>query len=373
MLNAYSILTNTLAHLFRTPPYLILFVSEKCWLSCRHCWYNEAWKTGNLGGPPLSFSELERLAGSIRSISFLTLTGGEAFLRQDLVEIAKVFSKKTRLRRYQVPTSGFDPDLVMSQTERLLESMPDIPFRVDVSLDGSEATHDYIRNAPGAYRQALSTIAGLNRLKRTHRHFDVGVITTISHYNQDEVRHIGRIVEKANPNGEWMVNVTRGLPRDPSASAVDPEKYFEAHRIIDRRIRQKRYSGHSGHFLAPWLTAKNITRRKVIKSILDNCYQGGACAAGSLGGVVYTDGTVAACELLDRPFGNLRDVGCDLSRLWLSATADVIRKEIQESRCCCTQECFLSVSLLIQPRYVLDIIRERARLSRAAGQAYEEG
>jgi MoaA/NifB/PqqE/SkfB family radical SAM enzyme len=360
----YGFLNNKLARLLKTPLYIILFVSDRCWMRCLHCWYNESWKSSNLGDSLLSLEELELVADSLGSVSFLSLTGGEAFLRKDLVEITQAFAGKDKLRRYQIPTAGYEPQLIASTTEKLLKSNRGIPLRVDVSLDGTEATHDYIRNVKGAYRQAVKCLAELNRLKRKYSYFDVGVITTISNFNQDEVNDIANVVEKVNPEGEWMVNITRGTPRDSLALSVDPDKYFTAHTIIKQRIQKKPYHGHRGHLTATWLTAKNAVRRKVIKRILDNRYKGGCCAAGSLGGVIYGDGRVTPCELIDRPFGQLRNVQYDLRKLWRSADADSIRNEIWQSRCQCTQECFLSLSLIIQPLYLLDLIKEEARLLR---------
>ena len=353
--------TDTLARVFRTPPYLILFVSDSCWMKCRHCWYTDAWKEKNLCGPPLSFHELERLAGSIKTLYFLSLTGGEAFLREDIVELVEMLVRKTNIKRYEIPTSGFEPDLIVSSAERMLRGNPAVPFRVDVSLDGTEETHERIRNVKGSYDRALRTIRELQALRTRYPRFDVGVITTISSYNENEVSAIAAIVERANPLGEWMVNVARGGTRDPGAIDVDCRNYIEAHRIIDRRVRDKRCGGHRGHFTGAWLSAKNATRRKVIADVLAGRRFPGRCAAGSLGGVIFGDGTVRPCELLDRSFGNVREFEYDLPRLWNSPAGDEIRSWIREQRCMCTQECFLSVSLLIQPRNWLDIVRERIK------------
>jgi MoaA/NifB/PqqE/SkfB family radical SAM enzyme len=95
--------------------------------------------------------------------------------------------------------------------------------------------------------------------------------------------------------------------------------------------------------------------------------EGGACAAGSLGAVMYSDGQVRPCELLDDSFGNIRDFDYDLAEMWSSPRGDEIRRKIQTTRCVCTQECFLSISLLIQPQHWPDIVRERIRLARASG------
>ncbi len=45
--NAYKILAESISKFFKTPQYLILFVSDKCWMKCKHCWFNEEWKCEN--------------------------------------------------------------------------------------------------------------------------------------------------------------------------------------------------------------------------------------------------------------------------------------------------------------------------------------
>jgi len=366
---AYKLLTRGIARALRTPQYIILFLSDSCWMKCAHCWFSEAWKAEHLTPRQLSFDELSRMADSISRIAFLSLTGGEAFARSDVVEISEMFVRKTKLARYQIPTSGYKPDLIVPRAERMLRRNPETPFRVDVSLDGTREVHEGIRHAAGGFDRLVETLRGLNALKRRHAHFDVGVITTISTHNQHQVEEIAKVVEQVNPDGEWMVNITRGETRDPRAIDVDLASYELAHRLIERRIAEGRYRGHTGHLTASWLSAKNATRRKVIRDTVAGRIRGGGCAAGALGGVIYSDGAVHACELLDDPLGNIRDFDYDLAALWNARAADDVRAWIQDTACQCTQECFLSVSLLIQPNRWPDIVRERMRLQRFAAKS----
>lgn len=360
----YKHANKAMARFFRTPTYLIFFVSDRCWLKCRHCWFNEDWKAEQLGDRILTLDEIARIAESVGRLFFLSLTGGEAFTRPELIEIVELFVSRTKLNRYQIPTSGFKPDLIVSKTEALLRKFRQLPFRVDVSVDGTESVHDRIRCVVGSHRRAMETIRGLNELKRHYANFDVGIITTISHDNQHEVSEIGNLIEKINPDGEWMVNIVRGNIRDPNSSAVDVSSYRAAHQLIRRRIEAGCYRGHTGHRTAAWLSAKNATRRKIILRTLVGSIRGGGCAAGALGGVIYSDGAVQACEMLNDSLGNVRDFDYDLGALWNSKKADRVRCWIQDTRCQCTQECFLSISLLIQPQHWPDIIRERIRLLR---------
>lgn len=358
----YKALTNSISKYFQTPKYLILFVSNKCWMKCRHCWFSEEWKCENLKEDSLSFEELNKLSGSVKKLLFLSITGGEAFGRDDIEEVVKLFTRKGKTGRYQIPTSGYLTSQIISKTENILLQNPGIPFRVDVSLDGNETVHDKIRNLKGSFAAAADTIRELNKLKKKFSYFDVGVITTISSYNQEIVDEISEIISNVHTDGEWMVNLVRGKTRNEEAGEVKLKNYNKAQNIIDDRIRNGSYKGHSGHLSAKWLSAKNSVRRKVISDIVQLKKEGGACSAGSIAGVIYADGSVYPCEMLSSSFGNLRDYDFNLGELWNSKTAINIRNQIQDTHCICTQECFLSTNFLIQPQLWPQLIYERLKL-----------
>ncbi len=331
-------------------------------MKCKHCWFSEEWKCDNLKEESLSFEELDKLSNSLNKMLFLSITGGEAFGRNDIEAIVKLFTGKNKTSRYQIPTSGYLTSQIISKTETMLIQNPGIPFRVDVSLDGNDEIHDRIRNLKGSYKCAVETIKELNKLKKKFPYFDVGVITTISCFNQHIIEEISGIIKDVHSDGEWMVNLVRGDTRDSGAADVDLKNYNKAQDIINARIKDGSYKGHSGHLSAKWLSAKNSLRRKVISDIVENKKEGGACSAGAIAGVIYADGSVYPCEMLGKSFGNLRDFDFDLGKIWNSKTAVEIRNWIQDNHCICTQECFLSTSLLMQPQLWPDLIYERLKL-----------
>ncbi len=355
----YKKATKYVSRYFRTPQYLILYVTNDCWMKCSHCFYNDEFKKVYcISENQMTFDEYKRLACSIKRIYYLSITGGEPFIREDIEEIIKLFTLTRKVKRYQMPTSGYDTNLVLEKASRILFENPEIPFRIHVSLDGDEETHDRIRNRKGAFRSAVGTITELRKLKKKFRHFDVAIATTISPHNQDIINRLSEITETVLPDGEWCINFHRGIGKDDNAF-TDPDKYIIAHNSIDERIKRNEYGGYSGHASAKWLTAKNAARRKIIYRIIKDEYKGGGCTAGSIFGVIYPDGSVYPCELLSKPLGNVKDYDYDLPALWNSDNADAAREWIQDTKCLCTHECALSTNFLIQPRTWLPLIRER--------------
>lgn len=355
----YTTATNAITRALGFPAYLILFVSDRCPNRCVHCWYSTEWKRKNLGGPVLSLDELENLSRSIKTIKFLTITGGEAFLRDDIQEIVRAFVLNSHISRFDIPTSGFDPDGIPKTAEKILIANPNTPFRIDVSLDGTKDLHNSIRNNPNAFEHAIATIGELRKLKKHFPQLDVSIITTISDANNSEVPQIGELVREVLPDGEWMINIIRGDSPGLPISEATRAAYVEANVIIAERLARKEFTGDRGHRLGRWLTAKNSLRRDMIMDTIDNKRRGGGCAAGCLTVAVLADGDVRACEMLPLSFGNLRDFNYDLPAMMLSTKGNEIRKEIQESECVCTHECNLSVSILLQPSCWPKLIKKR--------------
>jgi len=359
----YKILTNSIAKFLRVPQFLILYLTNDCWMKCRHCFYDEKFRKSNdISNSNLTFDELKKLSESISKLLYISFAGGEPFIREDIEEIIKLFTKNKKVYRYQIPTSGLKTDLVLEKTIRILDKNPSIPFRVHVSIDGSKDIHNKIRGLKSSFDNAVETIIQLNKLKKIYPHFDTGIITTICSYNQHNMAELGELVREIHPGGEWCINIVRGEPRNPKAIDVDRENYFEAVDIIDKKISDGIYKGYTGHYTSGWLSAKNAARRKIIGKILENKYKGGGCSAGSLGGVIYPDGSVFACEMLKEQIGNLRDYGYNLPVLWNSINAKKLRGRIQETECVCTHECSLSTNFLIQPRTWPSLISERFKL-----------
>ncbi|MDQ1266444.1 MAG: hypothetical protein QG635_1596, partial [Bacteroidota bacterium] len=239
---------------------------------------------------------------------------------------------------------------------------PRIPFRIDVSLDGFEDTHNFIRQNKFLFKKAIETINQLKILRKKYSHFDLSIITTLSKFNQNEIVKFADFIEELLPDGEWMVNIARPKTRDPEAVNFDIESYEKINIILLNRIKNKNFAGDNAHRFGKWLTAKNAYRRDIITDILKNKNVKMNCSAGSLIGVIYQDGEVRPCETLPDSFGNLRDFDYSLSKIWNSPSAKNFRRKIREDNCVCTHECFLSTSILSNYSSIIGLIKKRHSL-----------
>ena len=76
------------------------------------------------------------------------------------------------------------------------------------------------------------------------------------------------------------------------------------------------------------------------------------CHAGSLFGIITSNGKVYPCEILeDKLIGDLRDFDMDFLKLWNTEKNKEIKNFIIKSKCKCTYECAMSFNILGNWRY----------------------
>ena len=170
------------------PLQLIFFVTSKCNLRCRHCFY---WKElESYQKKELILSEIEKIAKNSKlNLLWLSLTGGEPFLRLDLAEIIKAFCRYGKVANISIPTNAQLKENTFNITKKILRLCPSTYISVNVSLEGLEKTHDKIRGSKGSFSKALKTFSELKKLK-TFSNFGLSIQMTITRENQKELKKL---------------------------------------------------------------------------------------------------------------------------------------------------------------------------------------
>ncbi len=193
-------------------------VTGRCNLNCRHCYmespsgrYNE-----------LPFDNMAKLIEQFDRANVLrvSLTGGEPFLRKDIMDIIRLLAKK-KLWLSHICTNG----LLITQDH--LKEIKRIGFSpsFQISFDGIDA-HDYMRGVEGIESEVIEGI------RRVHAAgFSVIVATSIDQMNigrlddtYELIKGLGvRAWRIARPHklGNWR-GTTTGLSLDEMAKACAP-------------------------------------------------------------------------------------------------------------------------------------------------------
>ena len=160
-------------------------------------------------------------------------------------------------------------------------------------------------------------------------------------------------------------------PFSPAADSreldIDLARYARLAAIIDADSRsgaiKNHYAGENGFFKA----ALDIYMHGLIAKTQETQQAQLTCYAGTAGGVIYDEGTVSSCEILE-PVGNLRDYDWNFRKLWFSPSMQARRKKVADG-CFCTHEpnCYYP-SLPFNPGHLVQIKKLEWQMQRAWSQ-----
>lgn len=325
---------------------LYLFVTNRCNAKCKHCFY---WKHTNITNDEMSLNELEILAMSIRSqVSSMSVTGGEPFLRRDLVDICKAFLKNRRIQGFSLVTNGLLSEKIHSDVKEILDfSSPKVRVLVSVSLDGFEETHDKIRNTLDSFIKAVATIHKLKSLQKEHPNLEVSAVTTVMKDNHGQIEQLNKFVE--NELGVYhRINLFRSASTDVFGISRDLLSDFSSARDSELALEMPEVERICQYFLSKenWLEHHKMILRYSLQ-ILRYRRKIFDCLAPQSNIVIYPNGDMSFCEFL-KPIGNLRYNGFQLQKLWNARGSIALRKKLKS--CVCIHPCNLGPNLMANPQ-----------------------
>ncbi len=328
------------------PERVTLFLTERCNLKCMHCFLEK--EDGHLA-PELDLNEYELIAHSMKGVNHLVLTGGEPFLRDDIVDIVRVLACYARPLTITILTNGYSTASVVEKVNRVL-SFYQQPLWIKISMDGLRDTHDRIRRKDGAFERARATFVELKKLKRRHRNLSLGIITTYTHGNMDCIPlFYDDVVAVLGPDQYSLV-----LERSKGACELNEKIDVDAYARLLKKISYCSFSGAHG-FLEKLRVAYKIRIADKVRDIYSKNEYPMDCWAGTVDAVINSGGDVLCCEQLKGKMGNLREVGYDLRKLWYSMQAKRVRQQVR-GVCFCTNECNMPFNLVFSVKEIWGVV-----------------
>ena len=235
--------------------YLFWECTTRCMLRCRHC-------------------------GSHRPRDFsVVLTGGEPLLRPDIAEAGREIRR--RGFGWGMVTNGWCYDEAM-HGKLMAAGMG----AITVSLDGLEASHDWMRGVPGSYQRALRAIGIIAAEPR----LNADVVTCVNQRNLSELPEIYEIL-KGQGVKQWRLFTIIPIGR----AAADPEMKLSDAQFVSLMefIQTKRQEG--GPMKVTFSCEGYLGRYE--EKVRDIRY---FCRAGINIASVLIDGRICACPNIDR-------------------------------------------------------------------------
>ncbi len=313
------------------PTFLIYQVTTACNSRCRMC---GIWKVKPEN--ELLLSEFEHLLGHpfMSDIKWVNLTGGEPFVRKDLVQLVKALKDRCpALELVAIPTNGFLTRKVVDTAKELL----DLPGRkvlinVNVSIDAIKEKHDEIRRTPGGYDKAISTLDELMKIQLSEDFFETGTETVVMDHNIKDVRDIYRTLKEHTPH----VNLTPAIlspyynPGDDGCGRMSEQTVNQFVKfLMELKLKEPAYAYYYQR-ASEMMTGTHLRKRTF------------PCLGGYKTMYLDARGNVYPCLMLPIPkfsFGNIRETPID--ELWLGEQARDIRRRLRGHLFCirCTNNC----------------------------------
>jgi MoaA/NifB/PqqE/SkfB family radical SAM enzyme len=315
-------LLGTTTHRPSAPLKLNLCLTYWCQYRCKTC---NIWKRKPTD--ELTTDELVALVRHNPSVSWVDLTGGEIFLRPDILEVLDAIVGGWRhLAVLHFPTNGFLTDKIVAGVERIAGRGPARTI-VTVSLDGDEALNDEIRGIKGGFKRQIETFKALRKIRGVTTVFGV----TLSTYNVGRFEDTFAACARECPGlsiGDMHLNIAQVSGHyygNDGSPGVAPDA-AAARRELDTYQR---------------LRGKPRSTEQLLESVylrhLDQYLQTGrtpmACHALRASCFIDPWGVVYPCITYSRPLGRLRDTGMRLGPIWDAAETTQVQGEIWQGQC----------------------------------------
>lgn len=313
----------------------------RCDSRCLTC---NVWEKGNKK-EELTLDEWKALFKSLAyAPHWITLTGGNQFLREDLVEICEAINQINKPAIINIPTSGSLPKTVCEKIEEILKVCKPYGTTLitNISIDGIGPEQDRLRGSKNNFENTLKTYQGLRELQKRYSNYFIGMYSIISNLNLNNAEQIfDYVLDEIKPDDysieiaeyrKELENLDVGFLPETDNFLPVLKKFLQKRKVAGGGVIGIREAIRSSYFD----TLEQVMRQR--KEIIP-CYAGIASSQTSATGDVWE-----CCTRADK-LGNIRDYDYDFPRLFHSPQANEIRKKIKDEHCFCTHSnpCYTSM------------------------------
>ena len=276
------------------PLYAVWEITLACDLACRHC----GSRAGHARPEELSTAECLDLVNQIADLGVqeVTIIGGEAYLREDWVEILAAIRGRGMQATMTTGGRGVTPERAEAAAAAGLMS-------ASISIDGAEATHDRLRGVTGSYRSALDALKNLR---------SAGVkVSTNTQINRLSMPELPEVLETIGAAGvhSWQLQLTVAMGR----AADEPDVLLQPYDLLElfpllAKLKERAdelgvriWPGNNLGYFGPY---ESVLRGTTPKGHMAGCGAG----RSTLG--IEADGAIKGCPSLQTGAwtgGNIRD------------------------------------------------------------------
>jgi len=265
------------------PMHVTMELTSRCSLHCIHCYAN--------AGPDKEIINIDKALNLIMKIRELgvvkiTLTGGDPLIHPEFLKILECCCGN--FLSVDVATNGY---LVNEQMAKKMSEVKKIgTLKCNISIDGTESTHDYIRGVTGSWKRAVEAIKLLRKYK-----ISTTVAMTLNPYNVQEVEDV-ILTARENGANKFAVGMT-----------------VEQGRALGRGLLLTKEQIADVHDRLSWLAEKYKTERFSIETRIEGFdheavseeSKNVSCGAGNEFCFIDLMGNLKPCGMMDFIVGNV--------------------------------------------------------------------
>ena len=332
------------------PMNLTVSVTYQCPSRCKTC---DIWKKKV---KDLSTDEYAKVFRSLgHSPMWVTVSGGDQFLREDLPEVFRLIRHMLRPTVINLPMNG----LITKRIEQLLPQIAKVTegsqLVINCSIDDVGERHDEIRGAARNFQKILRTYELIKELKKEYRHITLGIHTVISKFNVERIPEIYEELKKLEPDSYITEIAEERVELGTTAKDISPtpEQYDRAADFLMDRMRQKR----TRHPVGRLVESLRLQYYELVKQTIREKRQIVPCFAGWASAHLAPDGHVWGCCIRAETMGNVRDHDYDFGKVWFSAEAEKFRTSVRNKECACPLANAAYTNMLMSPRCLANVVR----------------
>jgi MoaA/NifB/PqqE/SkfB family radical SAM enzyme len=307
------------------PINLTVGLTYRCNSRCKTC---NVWRMKSEN--ELSTEEFDEVFRKLGEAYWFTMSGGEPFLRDDLVKICQSAHDNCKPGIINIPTNGLLFNVIPKRVEEILEVCPKSKIIVNLSLDGVGEQHDEIRGVKGNFQRAMKTYSALRALDQEN--FDLGIHSVISVFNVHDFHNVYEKLKELGPDSYITEIAEERAELGTVGSKITPslEDYSKAIDYLSQREKNMDLEG-----VSKVTKAFRLEYYRLVKTTLKERRQIIPCYAGFASAQIAPNGDVWTCCIRAEPVGNLRAVGYSFKQLWHGERADELRTSIKRGECNC--------------------------------------
>lgn len=313
------------------PRFLTYTVTFGCNARCIMC---DSWKMPS--PEDLTLAEIERVFAQLPRMDAVRLTGGEPFVRRDMVEISEVVRTRLKPLVLHVTSNGFLTQRIVDFCERRDRRLP---LQLLLSMDGMREKHNHVRGHDSAWDMVTKT---LTELAPRQKELRLKLMVNQTIVDAEGVEQYLKLRDFLRPYGVYNnvvlaydQSATYSMEREVDVAPKEMGQFTTFGEFTPEQFGQLISEVEAGLAELPLL--ERLAKRYYLRGIASRLLQSQGtpnpkCVALNSHLRIFPNGDVPTCQFNTKLAGNLRRQ--TFQEVWQSAMARELRDWVRKCPGC---------------------------------------